>query len=218
MRTGSDQTLLIVVRGNSGAGKSSVAMALRSACACRLAWVSQDLLRRTILKEKDRPGAANVGLIDQVARYSLDHGYHVVLDGILNADHYGQMLAGLRRDHRGRSFFYYLDVSLAETLSRHGSRPQATEFGPDDMRAWYRPRDLLATVGEQVIPEASTLRQTTARILADTGLAELFLPPDPRCRHGPAQEVASSSGVSGLSTQNSLPSGSAMTTQPTSSF
>ncbi|HEX5188563.1 MAG TPA: AAA family ATPase [Streptosporangiaceae bacterium] len=180
MRTGSDQTLLIVVRGNSGAGKSSVAMALRSACESRIAWVSQDLLRRTILKENDRPGAANIGLIDQVARYSLDHGYHVVLDGILNADRYERMLAGLRRDHRGRSFFYYLDVSLAETLSRQDSRPQAAEFGPDDLRAWYRPRDLLATVEEQVIPEASTLRQTTARILADTGLAELFLAPEPR--------------------------------------
>jgi hypothetical protein len=106
-----------------------------------------------------------------VARYSLDHDYHVILDGILFADRYEPMLAGLRRDHRGQSFFYYLDVSLAETLSRHGTRPQAAEFGPDDLKAWYRARDLLASVGEQVIPETSTLRQTTARILADTGLA-----------------------------------------------
>ncbi len=179
MGTGSEQTLLIVVRGNSGAGKSSVAMALRSACEGRIAWVSQDLLRSTILKERDRPGAANIGLIDQVARYSLDHGYHVVLDGILYADRYEPMPAGLRRDHRGQSFFYYLDVSLAETLSRHGTRPQATEFGPDDLRAWYRARDLLACVGEQVIPEASTLRQTTARILGDTGLAECAAPAAP---------------------------------------
>jgi len=35
-----------------------------------LAWVSQDLIRRIILKEADQPGAANIGLIDQVARYS----------------------------------------------------------------------------------------------------------------------------------------------------
>ena len=56
---------------------------------------SQDLIRRTILKELDRPGGVNIGLIDQVVRYSLDQGYHAVLDGILYADRYEQMLAGL---------------------------------------------------------------------------------------------------------------------------
>ena len=137
-----------------------------------MAWVSQDLIRRTILKEKDCPGGANVGLIDQVARYSLDHGYHVVIDGILCADRYQQMLACLRRDHAGDSYFYYLDVSLAETLRRHSSRPEAAEFGPDQMRDWFRPMDLLSSVEEQIIPELSTLQQTTARILADAGLLQ----------------------------------------------
>jgi hypothetical protein len=128
--TGSEQTRLIVLRGNSGAGKTSVAMALREACGRGVAWVGQDLIRRTILREKDCPGAPNIGLMDQVARYSLDHGYHVILDGIMYADRYGEMLAGLKRDHRGRSCFYYLDVSIDETLRRHATRPQASEFGP----------------------------------------------------------------------------------------
>jgi predicted kinase len=170
MPAGSDRTRLIVVRGNSGAGKSTVAAALRDACGRGVAWVSQDLIRRLILREPDRPGGANIGLIDQVARYSLDQGYHVVLDGILYADRYEAMLTGLQRDHRGRSRFYYLDVPLAETLRRHATRPQAAEFGADQMREWYRPRDLLATVAEQVIPAASTLPETVALILADTGL------------------------------------------------
>jgi len=38
------------------------------------------------------------------------------------------------------------------------------------MRDWYRPRDLLATVRERVIPETSTLPQTLAIILADARL------------------------------------------------
>jgi hypothetical protein len=132
--------------------------------------VSQDLIRRTILKEQDRPGGANIHLIDQVARYSLNHGYHVVLDGILRADRSEEMLAGLRRDHAGHSFFYYLEVSLAETLRRHAGRPQAAEFGPDDMRSWFRPMDLLSAIKEQVIPQSSSLQQTIARILADSGM------------------------------------------------
>jgi predicted kinase len=178
MRCGSEQTRLIVVRGNSGSGKSSVARALRSAYGYGMAWVSQDLIRRTILQEKDRAGGANIGLIDQVTRYSLDHGYHVVLDGILVSDRYEPMLAALRRDHAGQSFFYYLEASLAETLRRHDTRPQAAEFTHADMRSWYRPMDLLAALAEVVIPETSTLRQTTARILADTALLSLAVAND----------------------------------------
>lgn len=146
-------------------------MALREACGGRgVAWVAQDLVRRRILKEKDRPGAVNIGLIDQIARYSLDKGYHVVLDGILYADHYRDMLARLRRDHHGHSYFYYLDVSMDETIRRHATRPQASEFGPDDMRNWYRSRDLLGDTREHVIPETSTLRETIDRILAESQL------------------------------------------------
>jgi predicted kinase len=170
VRVGSEQTRLIVVRGNSGSGKSTVARALRDAYGRGVAWVSQDLIRRVILGERDQPGAANIALISQVARFSLDHGYHVILDGILYADRYEAMLAELARDHVGRSCFYYLDVSMDETIRRHATRPQAAEFAADDMRGWYRARDLLTRVAEHVVPETSTLQETTALILAETQL------------------------------------------------
>jgi hypothetical protein len=38
------------------------------------------------------------------------------------------------------------------------------------MRGWYRARDLLGGIRECVIPETSTLQETTALILADTQL------------------------------------------------
>ncbi|MGH2843739.1 MAG: kinase, partial [Solirubrobacteraceae bacterium] len=170
MTVGSDQTRLIVLRGNSGSGKSTVSHALRDAYGRGLAWVSQDLIRRIILKEKDVPGGVNIGLIDQVVRYCLDHGQHVVLDGILHADRYEQMLAGLNRDHLGSSHYYYLDIGLDETLRRHTTRPQAAKFSADYMRSWYRPRDLLSSIQERVVPEASTLQQTVALILEETQL------------------------------------------------
>jgi predicted kinase len=190
MSVGSDRTRLIVVRGNSGSGKSSVANALREACGRGVAWVSQDLIRRTILGEKDRPGGVNIGLIDQVTRYILDRGYHVVLDGILYADRYEPLLSGLGRDHAGVSRFYYLDVSLEETLRRHLTRPLAAEVGAEQMRDWYRPRDLLVAISERIIPETSTLAQTTALILADTQLLA-----GESCQHQPAAGGQSSSAA-----------------------
>jgi hypothetical protein len=97
------QTRLIVLRGNSGSGKSSVAKALRDAYGRGVAVVSQDTIRRTILRDRDRPLAANIGLIDQVTRYCLENGCHVVVEGILDASRYGSMLAGLGGDYTGRS-------------------------------------------------------------------------------------------------------------------
>lgn len=61
---------------------------------------------------------------------------------------------------------------MDESLRRHATRPQAAGFGPDDMRQWHRPKDLLSSVSEHVIPETSTLRQTIRTILAETQLLQ----------------------------------------------
>ncbi|MGI5459050.1 AAA family ATPase [Streptomyces sp. CA-249302] len=170
---GSEETRLIVLRGNSASGKSSVAAGIRDRFGRGLALVGQDNLRRVVLRERDRPGAANIGLIDTVARYALDAGYHVVLEGLLYADHYGEMLARLRADHRGPTHGYYLDVPFEETLARHATKPIANEVGEAELRDWYRPLDLLPGGVESVIGAESGLVETVERIMRGTGLAEL---------------------------------------------
>ncbi|MDT0322143.1 P-loop NTPase family protein [Streptomyces millisiae] len=127
--------------------------------------------RLIVLRERDVPGGANIGLIDTVARYALDHGYHVVVEGILYASHYGPMLAALARDHRGRTCHYYLDVPFAETLRRHATKAEAGRFGETELRDWYRPLDVLPDEVETIIPASSTLDATVERILREAGLA-----------------------------------------------
>ncbi|MCI3226657.1 AAA family ATPase [Streptomyces sp. NP-1717] len=170
---GTEQTRLVVLRGNSASGKSTVAAAVRERFGRGLALVGQDNLRRVVLRERDRPGAANIGLIDTVARYSLDAGYHVLVEGILYADHYGPMLAALRADHRGPTHSYYLDIPFEETLTRHAGKPQAGEYGERELRDWYRRLDLLPGGDETVIGADSALTDTVERIMRDTGLARL---------------------------------------------
>ena len=68
------------------------------------------------------------------------------------------MLAELVADHRGRSSVFYLDVSFAESVRRHGTR--RVSYTVEDMRGWYRHQDLLGLPGEEVVPEGSTLTQT----------------------------------------------------------
>jgi hypothetical protein len=75
--------------------------------------------------------------------------------------------------------FYYLDASWNESLGRHATRPQSAEFGPEHMRSWYQHHDLLGLPNGHLIPEASTLDQTTNQIPGRT-FAQLPGPTDRR--------------------------------------
>jgi predicted kinase len=168
--TDSHATVLIVIRGNSGSGKSTIAAQLRARYGRGIALVAQDNLRRTILRERDTPGAAAIGLIDLTARYALDNGFHVVVEGILDAGRYADMLTTLAADHRGRSHFFYLDVDFPETVRRHATRPEAAEVTPEDMAGWYQRLDLLPEGIEHVIPQHSTLAESVRLILDTTAI------------------------------------------------
>jgi predicted kinase len=163
--TGSAGTTLIVLRGNSASGKSSVAEEIRQRHGRGLAIVGQDYLRRNVLWEKDRPGSANIDLIDTVARFALDRGFNVIVEGILYANHYGEMLTRLRDDHTGASLFFYFDASYEETVRRHRTKPQALEYGERELREWYRPLDLLPLVTEHRIPEATTMDEAVDLVM-----------------------------------------------------
>lgn len=169
-KVGSAATTLVVIRGNSGSGKSSIARSLRDHFGRGVALVEQDYLRRVLLREREQPGAVAPALIEQTARFCLDHGYHVIVEGVLAASRHAEMINRLIQAHRGRSFVFYLDVTWEETLRRHATRPQAAEFSAEDMRGWYLPRDLLGVDGEHVIPEHVTLQRSVAYIGNATGL------------------------------------------------
>jgi predicted kinase len=157
---------LVVLRGNSASGKSTVAKLLRERVGRGVAWVEQDYLRRTVLREHDRPGLPNIGLIDLTARYALDVGYHVIVEGILASQRYGEMLRRLTADHRGLTKHYYFDVPLEETQRRHQTK-SVMSVGPEKLREWYQPRDLLDFTEEAIITASET--EETDREPADEG-------------------------------------------------
>ena len=167
----------MVLRGNSASGKSSVAAGLRERYGRGIALVGQDNLRRVVLRERDIPGGANIGLIDLTVRHAMDNGFHTVLDGILYADHYGEMLAQLLADYRTRSHWYYLDVPFEETVARHATKPIAGEVSADVLREWYRPRDLLPGGIETMIPATSSLAEMIDQVMHESGLADLAQAP-----------------------------------------
>jgi predicted kinase len=165
---------LVVIRGNSGSGKTTTAREVRSRYGRGCALLEQDYLRRIVLREHDSASMGPVApqFIASTARTALDLGYHVVLEGILHRDRYGATLRQLIAGHPGPSHVYYLDVSFDQTVRRNRERIASDGFTADDMRSWYAPQDLLGLPGEHVLPESATLDDAVDTILHTSGLAE----------------------------------------------
>ena len=172
---------LIVLRGNSASGKTTVAAALQREFGRGTANIGQDHFRRVVLREHDTPGADNIALIAHTVRYCTGIGYTVIVEGILLAEHYRDMLCGLLGEHPGPTHVFYLDVPLEETLRRHGTRPLAAELPPEKLREWYVPSDTLGVPGEVVLDGRADVAATVARIRDAVG------PVPTRARTGPAR-------------------------------
>ena len=164
--TGSLDTRLILLRGNSASGKSSLARAIRAARPRGIAILGQDQLRREILHAQEKPGNPTVAYLDLSARYALDIGLHVI-EGILYTRIYGAMLTQLLADHRGVTRCYRYELSFAETARRRTSKPQAAEYGPDTMLDWWLDTDPLQGVNECSLGPQVSLVDATTRVLSD---------------------------------------------------
>jgi len=161
-------TKVIVIRGNSGSGKTTVSRALRAAILERgdsagVAVVEQDYFRRIVLKEKEEAGAEALNLIRLVATFALARGYDVIVEGILGAAKYGDMLAGLMA-LADESYAFYFDVSFEETVRRTSTKN--ADFGEAELRTWWKEHDVLGVEGETILPESLSFEEAVARIHA----------------------------------------------------
>ncbi|MFI6078367.1 AAA family ATPase [Actinoplanes sp. NPDC051343] len=159
---------LIVIRGNSGSGKTTAAHGVRRRYGRGCALVEQDYLRRIVLREHDVTdmGAVAPEFITGTVRNLLDLGYHVVLEGILHRERYAGVLNRLIGGHRGPSHVYYFDVPFDETVRRNADRG----FTVDETRGWWAPDDRLGVSGERVLT-APGAEDAVSTILHTSGLA-----------------------------------------------
>ena len=143
---------LIIIRGNSGSGKSTIASRIRNELGEKVMFLQQDVLRRDILKVSDKIGNPVIGLIEQLAVYAKSTGYDVLLEGILSKNKYKEMLVRLL-PYFDTVHVYYLDISFEETLRRHNLRNKNNDFGEEEMKEWWREKDYLGVVNEKILNE-----------------------------------------------------------------
>ncbi|TKD69388.1 kinase [Pseudalkalibacillus hwajinpoensis] len=142
---------LIILRGNSGSGKTTIAKSLQDHLGQGTLLVSQDVVRRDMLKVHDRDGNPSIDLIRQIAEYGKDNCEFVIVEGILMKQRYGDMLNNLIQFYEQKAYTYYFDLSFEETVTRHYTRSQKMEFGEDSLLAWWHPNDFLGVEGEVLI-------------------------------------------------------------------
>jgi len=143
------ESKLIILRGNSGSGKTTIAKSIQDHFGSGTLLVSQDTIRRDMLKVHDRDGNLSIDLIRQVAEFGKGKCEYVIVEGILNKNRYGDMLDDLIDFYEGKAFIYYFDLSFQETVKRHNTRSQRLEFGEDSLRLWWTPNDYLGVEGER---------------------------------------------------------------------
>lgn len=123
------ESKLIIIRGNTGSGKTTTAKSLQNYLGHGTLLVSQDVVRREMLKLQDREGNLSIDLIRQIAEYGKDKCEFIIVEGILYKERYGEMLKNLIQFYDQEAYAFYFDLSFEETVLRHNSREKKMEFG-----------------------------------------------------------------------------------------
>src|SRR5699024_561398 len=132
---------LIILRGNSGSGKTTVAKELQKKLGNGTAGghpllLSQDVVRRDMLKVKDGPHTEAIPLLMELLKYGHAHSDITILEGILYADWYRPLFELARRLYGDQIYAWYFELPFEETLRRHQTKPNCHEFGAEAMEGW----------------------------------------------------------------------------------
>ena len=158
---------LIIIRGNSASGKTTIAKRLQYELGRPTMLVSQDVIRREVLRVKDFPGNPSIQLIHDMVLFGRNVGYDVILEGILATKNYGDMLKKLVQTYGDNVYAYYFDLSFEETQRRHDTKPNKADYGEAEMREWWNDKDYLKLAGEKSINETLSEEQILALLLKD---------------------------------------------------
>ena len=139
---------LIVLRGNSGSGKTTVAKELQCRFGCNTMYISQDMIRREILRVKDGENTLALPLLKELLIYGNQHSDIVILEGIMYADWYKPLFELAVELYDKNIYAYYFDLPFEETIRRHQTRAKCEEFGEEALRKWWREKDYSDVLSE----------------------------------------------------------------------
>ena len=158
---------LIIIRGNSGSGKTTVATSLQKRLGRNALVISQDVIRRNMLWVNDGKDTQCLPLLLDLLQYGKQNCNYVILEGILHSRWYRILFEAALELYGTNIFAYYYDLPFEETLMRHSMRPQRSEFGEEAMRSWWNEKDYIGIIPEKTITLNISLADTIEMIYSD---------------------------------------------------
>ena len=142
---------LIIIRGNSGSGKTSVAKALQTKFGPNTMLISHDMIRMQILHVWGNDGIEkSESLMINLLKYGRENSEITILEGILNSKEYNLLYETAVKEYGSNIFAYYYDLPFEETILRHSTKPNRKDFDEEDMRKWWNEKDYLSIISETI--------------------------------------------------------------------
>lgn len=159
---------LIILRGNSGSGKTSAAKLLQERFGPNTMRISHDMVRMEILHTWSREGVErSLPLMIELLKYGRQHSEITILEGILPQPDYAPLFECAVEEYGKNIYAYYYDISFEETLRRHSTKPNRHDFGEAEMRRWWQEKDFLEQIEETVFREDVSLGAAVEQICRD---------------------------------------------------
>lgn len=159
---------LIIIRGNSGSGKSSVAKELQRRFGRNTLMIPQDIVRREMLWARDGYNTAAIPLLIVLIEYGYTNSEITILEGIFNSAWYKPLFEqAVRNFHEENIYAYYYDLPFDETLKRHETKSNRFDFGEEDMRRWWNEKDYIGFIKEKTLTKELSLNDAVEFILSD---------------------------------------------------
>ena len=156
---------LIILRGNSGSGKTSVARALQSKFGPNTMLISHDMVRMQILHVWGEEGIVrSEPLMINLLRYGRENSEITIMEGVLSSKEYERLFETAVEEFGQGIFAYYYDLSFEETLLRHATKPNRSDFGEAEMRRWWREKDYLPMISETILTKDVSFQEAVELI------------------------------------------------------
>ncbi len=140
---------LIILRGNSGSGKTTVAKALQAKLGPNTMLISHDMVRIQMLNTSSRMGVEkSLPLMMELMKYGRKHSDVTIIEGILPVKDYKDLFVAAVQEFGDNICACYYDLPFEETVLRHSTKPNRGDFGEEDMRRWWQEKDLLPMIKE----------------------------------------------------------------------
>ncbi|WP_125763029.1 AAA family ATPase [Companilactobacillus hulinensis] len=132
---------LILLRGNSGSGKTTTAEHLKDELPENVLYINQDNVRMQMISKTTSKDTYSISLMNSMVHWGFENVDYIIVEGILKKSVYQDLLKSWKHIMDEKMLTYYIDVSFDETYRRNLTKKR--HFDEATMRSWWQEKDEL---------------------------------------------------------------------------